>query len=448
MIEEILKREEGKTLEFKENATSLDGIVKTVAAFANTAGGTIVVGIEDTTKKVVGLENPLQDETRIVDKIAQSISPFIMPNIEIRTYRRKTVIVINVFYSPGPYYVVKGSQQVVYVRFGSTSRVADDAAIATMVSLAKNITFDESPCPRASAHDIDWDAIDKTFEPFKKSLTPTKAQGIGILRPENGAQPSNGGMLLFGKNRANFFPDAIIRCVKFAGIHPVKSKDHTIVDRHLPEAIDEVLDFIAKNTFIETTIGRKRRVEVPQYPPAAVREAVINAIVHADYSVTGSSIIVSIFDDRLEITNPGAVPYGLSLESALSGASRTRNRVLAKTFHILELVEQWGSGLKRIIQTCIESDIKPPKFQELDGCFRVTFYSGKRAKKRALTGWERTFIDELTSRTELRAHDAARIWNVTTRTAIRRLKKLVDEGFIVKIELSPNDPQGKYKVTK
>jgi len=447
MMEDILKREEGKTLEFKENASSLDGIVKTVAAFANTAGGIIIIGIEDKTKKVVGLKDPLQDETRITDKISQSITPFIMPNIEIRTYRSKPIIVINVFYSPGPYYVVKGSQRVVYVRFGSTSRTADDATISTMISLAKNITFDEKPCPGASKSDIDWEAIKTIFEPFKKSLTPEKAQSIGIILPHSESQPSNGGVLLFGKNRSNLFPDAIIRCVRFAGLYPVKSKDHTIVDRHLPNAIDEVLDFITKNTFTETTIGRKKRIEVPQYPPAAIREAIINAIIHADYSVTGSSIIVSIFDDRIEITNPGAVPYGLSLESAISGASRIRNRVIAKTFHVLELVEQWGSGLRRIIQTCIESGIKSPKFQELDGNFRVTFYSAKE-DGHELTGWKRAIMNELKSKTELRASDAAYIWNVTTRTAIRRLKILIDEGLIVKIKTSPNDPQGKYVATK
>jgi predicted HTH transcriptional regulator len=105
MIQKLLIKEEGKTLEFKLNTSSLSGIIKTVVAFANTAGGTIVVGIEDKTKRVVGLADPLEEEMRLTNKIYESITPFITPNIEIQTYRNKPIILIQVPYAIGPYYV-------------------------------------------------------------------------------------------------------------------------------------------------------------------------------------------------------------------------------------------------------------------------------------------------------------------------------------------------------
>src|SRR5258708_11212384 len=102
MIEEILKNNEGKTLEFKENLQSLQSIIKTVIAFANTAGGSIVIGVEDQTKRVVGINNPLIDEERLASAINDSIAPLLMPDIEILTYRKKELIIINVPHAVGP----------------------------------------------------------------------------------------------------------------------------------------------------------------------------------------------------------------------------------------------------------------------------------------------------------------------------------------------------------
>src|SRR5271156_5590596 len=98
-----------------------------------------------------------------------------------------------------------------------------------------------------------------------------------------------------------------------------------------------------------------------KYPAKAVREAVINALLHADYSTMRSSIQVAIFDDRMEITNPGPLPLGLSLETALSGVSQLRNKVLGRVFRELRLIEQWGSGLNRMNKICLQHGLTPPK---------------------------------------------------------------------------------------
>ena len=105
-----------------------------------------------------------------------------------------------------------------------------------------------------------------------------------------------------------------------------------------------------------------RRIDVPEYPPEAIREALVNAVVHADYAMAGTTITIAIFDDRLEITNPGGLPLGLTLEHALSGSSRIRNRVIAKVFHELKLIESWGTGFSKIIDACQKHGLDSPKY--------------------------------------------------------------------------------------
>src|SRR3984893_12809207 len=131
VLEELLARPESKTLEFKENARSLPKIVQTVIAFANTAGGTLVIGIQDKTKNVIGVENILQDEERIASAIADSVSPTLLPNLQFISWRDKDVLIVTVPHRPGPFYLKdKGEDEGVYVRLGSTNRIADAAFIA------------------------------------------------------------------------------------------------------------------------------------------------------------------------------------------------------------------------------------------------------------------------------------------------------------------------------
>ncbi len=394
------------------------------------------------------MTDPLEDEMRITNTISASITPFFMPNIEIQSYRNKALIVIQVPYSVGPYYLKRDNKEIAYVRFGSTNRTADSDTISTIKTLAKNITFDEMPCSLAPKEGIDWKGVENSFSAVNKEITRNKAKSIGIFSTHSGIDhPSNGGMLLFGIDRMRIFPDAFIRCVRFSGLIRENSVDHIDIDEHLPTAVDEVLNFISKNTFTKTNIGIKRRTNIPQYPPIAIREAVINAIVHADYSIKGSSIIVAIFDDRIEITNPGGLPYGLSLEDAIAGSSRSRNRVIARTFHLLDLIEQWGSGLQKIINACVQNGLKKPIFEEMSSQFRVTIYSEK-VQEMIIEEWQEKFLRRLQLIGELSTNDAASFWKIDIRTARRRLKKLIDQGLIAKIGISKNDPYSKYILLK
>ena len=144
MIEQLLAENEGKTIEFKETARSLGGIMKTFVAFANSAGGTIIVGIKDKTKEIVGLPNILSEEERLANAITDSILPLLTPDIEVQSIRGKELLVIRVAHSVGPYYLkAEGPERGVYVRFGSTNRAVDVEMLDSLRLLAKKVSYDE-----------------------------------------------------------------------------------------------------------------------------------------------------------------------------------------------------------------------------------------------------------------------------------------------------------------
>lgn len=448
MIEELVAKNEGKTLEFKENLKSLANIIKTVIAFANTAGGIIVVGVEDRTKNIVGMNNILNEEERLISSITDSISPLLVPEISIQSYRSKELLVIQVPHGAGPFYLKhEKPEDGTFIRFGSTNRLADAETLQSLRDYARNIYFDEKPYLGGDTDLLDWEFINSVFKKAKKKITQHNAVSLGLIFQQtnhiNKECPTNGGIILFGLNHLELFPDAIIRCGRFLGFDRETILDQIDIETYLPLAIEEALHFIKKNTSMKAEIGRLERRDVPQYPSIAIREAIVNAIIHADYGIKGIQITIAIFDDRIEITNPGALPFGLTLENALLGASRVRNRVIAKVFRALKWIEQWGSGLRRIKKACIRMGLKEPKFEELNNQFRVTLYATKKDEM-VLFPWQKDFIAHLKKKGKISTKEAAIFWNVSTRTARFRLISLIETGILLKTGTSEKDPHGGY----
>lgn len=448
LIEELIAKNEGKTLEFKESTQSISGIIKAVIAFANTAGGTIIIGIQDRTKKIIGVTNALDEEERLTNVISDSISPFIVPNIEIRTYRKKELILIHVAHAAGPYYLKSaGIEKGVYVRFGSTNRIADTEMLEALQLFTKKISFDEIAYPQLHADALDWDAIRKCFQEIHNDITANKAENLGLVIIKGDAlSPSFGGIILFGINRIKIFPDAIIRCVRFLGDNKAKVLDYADIISYPVIAFEEVIRFIERNTRMGAEIGRLKRIDIPQYPPVAIREAVINAIIHTDYAAKGASIMIAIFDDRIEITNPGGLPLGMTLDRALSGSSRVRNRVIARVFRELKLTEQWGSGIQRIITSCEEAGLQKPLFEDLDTEFRVTLFATKTHKK-PLDEAHKELITLLKKKKKISTKEVAALWDIAPRNARAKLKYLADIGLIQRVGNSKKDPRSGYILT-
>lgn len=442
---ELLRRPEGKTLEFKRDLSSPEGVLRSITAFANTAGGILLIGVEDRTRRVRGVQNPLLLEERLASLIADNIRPHLVPDLEILPWRRAHVVALQVYPSPSRPHFVKalGPEAGVFVRIGSTNRRADRELIGELSRLTRNESFDEQPMPALNSEAIDFRAASECFHPvrkLKRSDLPTlkltvKHQGRWV--------PTTGGILLFGKNREAHFPDAWIQAGRFDGTDRNHILD-TAEIRSLPvQAIEETIAFVRRNTSREAVIGDVHRTDRWTFPPAAVREAVINSIVHADYSQRGAPIRVSIFSDRMEVENPGLLPFGLTVEDIQKGMSKLRNRVIGRVFHALGLIEQWGSGIRRMTAACHEAGLGDPLLEEIGTHFRVTLFS-KRRKGPTLDEIDQTILRALGKGHGLSTHEIAARIRKSARATRTKLLALVERGFVVEVGTGPKDPRRRY----
>ncbi len=433
----------------------MQSILRTAVAFANTAGGTLVFGVRDRTKEIIGVKNALDEEERITSIFSDNIKPTLIPEIQIVSWRARELILVNIPHLVGPFYIrSEGPEKGVFIRLGSSNRRAGPELIAGIQRLAVNTFFDEQPCMEADSEDIDFRAASEFFARVARTIPPSARRSLGLLVKHAGREfPTRGAVLLFGKERRSIFPDAVIRCARFRELTTERFIGQAEIDEYLPTAVESAVAFIERHTLKGAEIGRIRRKDIHEYPPPAIREALINAVVHADYSIGGMNIKVAIFDDRIEITNPGMLPFGMTIEAAVSGVSKLRNRVIGRVFRELGLIEQWGSGMGRMIAACHNAGLQPPHFEEVGNSFKVTISNRYvSTPSRDEPQWQKQLTQYLLDHNEISTANAARLWGVSDRTARTRLRQLASKGFLAEIGTSPKDPRRVYvlkeRVTK
>ncbi len=251
----------------------------------------------------------------------------------------------------------EGPEVGVYVRLGSTKRKADRELVAELKRGAQGKFFDEMPLPELSVDALDIEVARELFKD-QRELSENELLTLKLLKQVQGRLvPTIGGMLLFGIEREERFSDAWIQCGRFAGTTKSIIFDHIEIHEHLPIAVERVIEFIKKHAMRGADFSQIRRRDVWSIPLTIVREAVINAIVHADYSQIGAPSRVAIYDDRIEIENPGILLPGMTVEDVKQGVSKIRNRVIARVFRELDLIEQWGSGFRRILDEAEEQNL-------------------------------------------------------------------------------------------
>ena len=444
-LTDILRSPEGKTLEFKRDLSSPSGFLRTVAAFANTAGGTILIGVTDRTREVRGVADPLDLEERAANLISDSIQPRLLPDLEVLSYRDRQLLAVRVHPSASrPHFIKRtGRRSGTYVRVGSTNRQADAQLIAEMQRFAIGESFDEWPIPEANSEVLDFRLASESFAPVRK-LTRRNLETLRLLTShQDRLVPTVGGMLLFGRDRLDRFPDAWIQAGRFAGKDKATILDHTRLEMHPVQAIEEAVAFVEKHSMRGAVIGRVRRRDRWSLPPKAVREAIINAVVHADYSQRGAPIRVAIFDDRLEVENPGLLPFGLTLADLPLGISKVRNRVIGRVFQELGLVEQWGSGVQRMIAACRDDGLPAPVWEEIGFRVRVTLRT-EVIRQPSVDPKDRTILGLLEGSEGRATREIAEAIGLSTRSTRTRLARLVKRGLVREVGTGPNDPRRVY----
>ncbi len=444
-ILDLLKRPEGKTLEFKRDLSSPDGVLRGIVAFANTAGGTLLIGVENATRHVRGVQNPLDVEERLASVISDGILPRLIPELEILPWRRTHVLAVQVYPSPGrPYYLKSaGPDGGVYVRVGSTNRRADRELIEELRRFARGESYDEQAMPELDSEALDFRAASELFAPVRK-LRRADLETLRLVTRHQGRKvPTVGGVLLFGKQRERFFPDAWIQAGRFRGTDKTRIADSVEIRRCPVQAVEAALAFVHKHALHGMEIGAVRRKDHWNLPPVAMREAIINAVAHADYAQRGAPIRLSIFDNRLEVENPGLLPFGLTVDDLRHGISKLRNRVIGRVFHELGLIEQWGSGIQRMTAACSEAGLAVPALEEIGTRFRVTLHTARTGPP-AVDTTDQAILDALAGGNGLATQEIANAIERTSRATRTRLVKLVERGLVREIGTSPQDPKRRY----
>jgi ATP-dependent DNA helicase RecG len=374
-VQELLDAHEGPRLDFKRDLSSMAKVVRTLAAMGNTAGGHVVIGVDDD-RTVPGLADPLKDEEALARAIADSIEPLLPVEISVQHAGAVNVLVAEALRWKGPFGIKSEGEKGFYKRVGSTNQRLGSTEIDELRREIAGKSFDAMPHTGTSRSDLDparlrsylRDRGIKTDSPRLRSLELLAEYAGGLV------VASNAGLILFGKDasRAMFVPDARVRCVRFRGTTKAEILDQLDIDGTVLDAIAEVEAFVARNTRMGGRFsGKMRREDVPEYAPVTVRELLLNAIAHTDYALTGSQILVAIFDDRLEIQNPGCFVYGSTVETIKQGISRVRNRAIVRILRELHLMEILGSGYERI-STTFDDGYPEPDWRELGVVVRVT----------------------------------------------------------------------------
>ncbi len=433
-IQEILKQTEGKTLEFKRGIPkNRQNLLKAVVAFANGTGGHIYVGVNDD-RTVTGIkEEPFDLEEKLSSIMYDSISP--IPNVFFQTvaFEDKLIFIIRIL--PGankPYYLKKlGPEDGVFVRVGSTNRKADSQGAAELRRQARNISLDQEIDPSFDCDVLDMRLLEKFIESRGLKIKPTLDYFVKIKaaqRYDHTCHPTIGGILLFCSTLPDEYSYARFRVSRFKAENRADLINSTTINDGLLAMPEKIMDFVRLYMERKIEISALRRKEDYDIPLPAIREGILNAICHRDYSIAGSDNKLDIFSDRLEITSPGTLPLGITLQDLGEGISEVRNRLIVKIFREAGYIEQLGTGIMRIKEACRKNALPEPKFEETGNFFKVTIFRTRMTLSPDLEG----VYDLIKQGAPLGSKEIAEKLNIHQNTALKRLKQLEEKGLIHK----------------
>ena len=439
---------ENKKLEFKEKLPKNETIAKTIIAFSNTAGGKLIIGINDN-REIVGIEEDkiFEYEEKISSIINDLCYPTILPEIYAQNINGKVLLVIEVFRgSLLPYYLKnKGKLKGTFIRVGSTNRLADERIITELQRQRLNRSFDEEENFEFEFENSDLEIIYNQFNKIEKSCNYEKLKNLKLIKQINNQNIStNALVIILGK-----FDNTTIKCARFKGITKEIFIDKKEFHKDLFFNLENTIQFLKNHLNLSAEVKGLQLKEELEIPLLAIRETLLNAIIHRDYT-RNSDIKVAIYDDIIEIVSPGNFPNGLSIEDIMSGRSEIRNKVIANLFRELKYIESWGSGIEKIKLLCDKKGIKF-EIKEEPNFVSVVFYRPKMPNNAELVpnnaelNYNETKIFEyLKQNKKITSQDAEKFLELKSRRIREILSNLVKKGIIQKI----GKTKGSYYILK
>lgn len=431
MSSEFYLERESKTLEFKESIPQKNQLIKTCVAFANGAGGEIIIGVEDTSGKIVGVSDATRDKIfeEISNLILDSISPQVIPEIYEKNINGKRIVIIKIYPGSRPPYFIKseGNKKGVYLRSGSSTRRAEDEFIEDLYRHQKKVFFDEE------ITDVDINSLDQgLLLDFYKNRYKEDNLIIDKIAARNLANPkklfaTNAAILFFTENPERYISEAIIICTWFKGKEGRDIIKTTELTGSIPTLIGSTLNLLQSWLEIDFKLSSSGKLKGRSLVPTiALREALVNALIHRKYIVRGA-VKIAMYEDRLEIFSPGSLPGLMSLKNLGDGTTFLRNPTLAKIARRLRLIEKLGSGIKIILDSCKKEKLKMPSFFEDGDFFKVVFYFEKIFELDDKSTTEEKIIELGMSLGEIRIKDLIEKVGISRNTATRKMNILIEK---------------------
>ena len=354
-LKKLIEQGESQYLDFKKTPANIG---KDICGFANTNDGIILVGVADDGKPI-GVSN--KDEEQVANS-AYSLDKPVYPEITKINSDGKTVLMVKVKKS-SELHTYKGYG---YKRVGSTDKPMSIEELVKKAQELGIVKFDSEVCNKATLKNIDWDFVKEFFVPRYEKYAEKEVVGshinlleaLGCVKED---KPTNAGILLFGKNPQEFFRNGYIALVRYRGREVgIERLDHREFRGNLFKQIDECDRYIKEHIMM---MGRLlpyqvEREDIPEYPWFSIRELTINATTHRDYAVTGSKVIIKMFDDHMEYYNPGGLLFGITPDNIVT-RQHSRNEVIASVLSKIKYIEEVGEGWDKIIKEHKEHPLKP-----------------------------------------------------------------------------------------
>lgn len=417
-----MKLYESETVELKEIYTP--DLKKEIIAFANTIGGTIYIGI-DNNGEIVGID----DADFVMQQISNSLRDGIRPDISMFTHielmHEYNKCFIKITINQGtrkPYYLSdKGLKPSgVYVKSGTTASPASEDAIRMMIKIADGDSFESN---RSLIQELTFSSLKDAFQIRGLTFTEVQMKNLGILSSDD--IYTNLGLLVSDQCRHS------IKFAIFQGNDKLVFKDRKELTGSLFTQLADAFKTIDFYNSTRATFHDLLRTDERDYPEDAIREALLNAIVHRDYAFSGSTLI-NLYSDRLEFISLGGLVPGLSLEAAMLGASQPRNEKLANLFYRMKLIEAYGTGISKIM-SCYSGLSVQPVFENVEGAFRVILPNIHAQKSIELDQKYIPVLKLFENKKEITRSDVEEALGIGTTHAINILKEMYENELIVKV---------------
>lgn len=401
---EIIQNGENSGVEFKRDVLQNHDLAKELVAFSNFEGGAVLLGVDDD-RSVAGLTRDRLEEwvmTTCRDKIRPAIIPFFEVIRDVEP--GKDVAIVRVSRGIDVHSQWHNNRNTYYIRVGSQSREPTPEELSRLFQQRGTFRADLRPVSGATIADLDRRRLKYYFEQVRQQEAPPNDNDAAWqalllnteILVEGGVTLS--GILLFGETPNRFLPQAGIDAAAYPGTEkdyaareraalrgpmtPLFDQDGRLVEAGL---VEQAVDFVRRNTGISAVLKEgARRIEKPTYPPEVIREAIVNALIHRDYLLSGTDIELSIFQDRLEVVSPGRLPNGITPERMRAGTRAARNQLLKDVMRDYGYLEHMGMGVPRkIIRGMKEHNGTDPELIEENERFKVRLFAGRLNARQA-----------------------------------------------------------------